>query len=232
VTPTRSGTIPYDAPRRLCDQAKIQATSAFGGGIDKTLNDLQSYGTTALTSGISFGISHIPIVGPMLAKAFDLASGKGITKAYEELRANAKSREERISYSLFLLERSVASTIRQAYNTVHDYDGKAGIGDVDCKDCQAAYREAWSNYLAQDCVDDIKKGVDMLEELVADLKTEVNILKGRVDTRVTSLPGRIDSFRDNHKKARCMGTQACYFIAPSGSVKVPSPFGSIRNEDL
>jgi hypothetical protein len=227
-----TGMIPHDAPRRLCDKAKIDATSLAGGGLEKMFNDLQSYGTTAVSSGVSFGISHIPIVGPMLAKAFELASAKGITKVYEELRANAKSREERISYSLFLLERSVAADMRQSYNTLHYYDGKAGVGEVTCKNCQDAFREARATYLAQDCVEDLQKGCDLLEELVKDLKAEISILKGRADQRVSALPGRIENFRDNHKKSTCIGTQACYWVGPPGIKKMPNVQSYITDDDL
>jgi hypothetical protein len=212
-------------------KAKEDATSFFGGGIEKTINDLQSYGATLGVSGASFLLSHIPFVGTEIAMAFDLASKKGINKAYELLREKATSREKRIIYTLFLLERSVSATLRQAYNTVKDYDAKASR-DFPCDDCQDAYREARSSYLAQDCVDDMVAGCKMLEELVADLKAEIGILKGKTDSRVSLLASRIDEFRGNHKKSTCMGLNRCYFLTPPGRVTVPTVGSHIKNDDL
>src|SRR4029077_12938607 len=120
--------------------AKFQADSTLGGGLEKKLNDLQSYGTTAATSSVSFGISHVPVVGPVLAKAFDLASSAGIDKLYEKLLAESKTPEQRMINSLFLLERSLSASIRQAYNTLTLYTSKATLVEQKCDDCQDAFK--------------------------------------------------------------------------------------------
>jgi hypothetical protein len=218
--------IPSTATTEIIQKAKIEATASSGGGISKKINDLQSYGTMGGTAVVSFAISHIPLLGPALAKAFDIGAGMGIDAIYATLLENSKSREERIVNSLFLLERSLAASMRQAWNTVHDYDKKAGVkAEVECDDCQDAFKEARYAALAQDCVEDIEAGCLALEQLVKDLKADVSILKGKVDQRVTRMVSRIDNFRDNHPDRACMGTQRCYWM-PMPGTRGSTPFGS------
>jgi hypothetical protein len=219
--------IPSTATPQLIQQARIEALAVVGGGLEKKFNDLQSYGTTAGTSGASFLISHIPIVGPVLAKAFDIAASIGINKLYEKLLSEATTREQRITYCLFLLERSLSASIRQAYNTMNFYNSRAQLGEVECKDCQDAFREAKIAYLAQDCMGDLEAACKILGKLKEDLEAETSQLKMKVDSRVNNLVSRIDNFRDNHKQSTCIGTQRCYWIPGPGTV-----FSSVRNEDL
>ena len=214
--------------REIVSLAKQDALSVVGGGLEKKLNDLQSYGTTALSSGASFGISHIPLLGPALAKAFDLGAGAGLDKLYEYMLDNSTTREARITNALFFLERSLAASLRQSYNTLQAYDAKAGVStEKDCADCQEAFKEAKYACLAQDCVIDLEKGCTILAQLLKDLQTEVSLLKGRTDQRVTNLVSRIDNFRDNHPNRTCIGTRKCYWIKGVGT-----PFSAITDQDL
>jgi hypothetical protein len=214
--------------REIISLAKQDATSALGGGLEKKLNDLQSYGATAVSSGVSLGISHIPLLGPGLAKAFDLGAGAGLDKLYEYMLDNSTTRDARITNALFFLERSLAASLRQSYNTLELYDGKAGVSvEKECGDCQDAFKEARYACLAQDCVGDLEKGCKILEQLLKDLQTEVSLMKGRADQRVTNLVSRIDNFRDNHPDRTCIGTRKCYWIKGPGT-----PFSAITDRDL
>lgn len=214
--------------RDIISLAKQDATSTVGGALEKKLNDLQSYGTTALSGGVSFGISHIPIVGPVLAKAFELGSGAGLDKLYEYMLDNSTTRQDRITNALFFLERSLAASLRQSYNTLQAYDAKAGVSvEKECDDCQEAFSEAKYACLAQDCVGDLEKGCKILEQLLKDLQTEVSLLKGRADQRVTNLVSRIDNFRDNHPDRTCVGTRKCYWVKGA-----PTTFSAIGNDRL
>jgi hypothetical protein len=221
--------IPENATRILIQAAQAQALSITGGGFEKKLNDLQSYGTTAATSAATFAISHIPLAGPVVAQLVKLASDAGIDKAYEKLLADSKTPAERINNSLFLLERSLIASIRQAYNTLTLYTSKAERAEQECKDCQDAAREAKSAFVAKDCVDDLKGGCKVLEQLAKDLQFEMGVIKGKVDERVNNLASRIDNFRENHKNDFCMGPQKCYWQKPpptpkfAGTKKPPIP---------
>lgn len=213
---------------KISRQAKAQAESSAGGGFEQKLNDLQSYGTSAGAGTASFLISHIPVVGPLLAKGFDLASSAGIAALYEKWLKEASTREERISYALFFLEKALAASLRQAYNTVHGYHTKASVEfAVECKDCQDAFRVAYADHLSVKCLVEIEAGCKILEQLVKDLRHEATELKGSADARVTRHNNRYDTFRDNHPQRACLGPQTCYWRPGP-----PTPFSTVTNEQL
>lgn len=220
--------ISSQATQSIIKKAKEEANSTVGGGIQKKLNDLQSYGTSLGTGGVSFLISHIPIVGPVLAKAFQLSSDIGISKLYEKLLSESHTPAERIGNSLFLLECSLSASIRQAYNTLAAFNQKVMFRLThECKDCQDAFQEANAAYLAGSCVEDLEAACSILEQLLKDLRSETMNFKNRVNNRIVSLPSAIDDFRDNHPGRVCIGAQACYWKKGPGT-----PFSSIGDKDL
>jgi hypothetical protein len=218
--------IDSDANRKISVQAKTQAESTLGGGLERLLNDMQSYGDTVGKGALTFAIQHIPFVGPSLAKGFDLAASKGISAIYKKLLKEAKTPEQRISYALFSLEKSLASTLRQAFNTVATYDASVGEDRSDCKDCQAAFKAAYEDHLALACTKEIEDGCKILKTLARDLEVSTRRLKHSAETRVKDHDHRYDNFRENHPDKRCMGLQACYWHMGQ------SVFGSITNDML
>jgi hypothetical protein len=219
--------IPSTDTRKLIQKAQLTARSILGGGFKKKLNDLESYKSTGAVSGGGFLVQHIPVFGPSLGKAYETAANAGINKLYEKWLAESKTPKQRLTNSLFVLERYLCASIRQAYNTLADYIDKASPGvSVRCNDCQDAFKEATAAYLAQDCVDDLKKALAIVDQLAKDLRTEIDEAGFAVNQIVSKLDRRIDNFRGNHpdKSCRPPGVQECYWI-PGPQI---TPFSSFR----
>ena len=220
--------IPHTATKTIADLAKLDAASTAGGGVEKKLNDMQSYMTSAGMGAVSFALAHIPIVGPGIAKAFELASGVGIGKLYEKLLSDSADRKERIRNGLFLMETSLSAAARQAYNTMVVYQEKIGmVPEDDCEDCQEAFKAARGVHLAAVCIEEIEAAAQVIAKLAEDLAAEAMRLKAQSDIRVNNVQSRIENFRDNHPNKKCLGTRRCYFVPGAGTV-----FGSIGNDDL
>jgi hypothetical protein len=215
--------IPSTATRKLMQDAKIEARSLIGG-LQKKLNDLEKYKTTGAQSGASFIIQHFPVVGPTLSKMFQASTDIAIDKVYQTYLENSKTPKERVSNSLFVLERYLCATIRQTYNTVADYISTSNAQEVACKNCQDAFAEAKAAYLAQECVDDLKKAFAVVEQLAKDLEAEIGEARLEVNKRVGRLDFRIDNFRTKHPEAKCAGLRKCHW-EPGPQL---SPFTSFR----
>jgi hypothetical protein len=215
--------IPSDATFKIMALAKERAAATEAGGLEKKLNDMTSYGQTAGTSAASFALSHVPFVGPVLAKAFDLAASYGISELYKKLTDESTSNKDRITNTLHLLERSLAASTRQAYNTA---DVCAGKPTRECKDCQDAYREAYSVALLNESINELDAAQNILTVLADALTNERSRLRALAQRRENSLRSDIDDFREEHKNSSCIGMNRCYWI------NIPSPFKVIGNDQL
>ena len=215
--------VPSIATFTIIQKATGQAKAAEGGGLEKKLNDMRGYAQLAGTSGASFALSHIPLVGPILAKAFDLAASFGISELYKKLTKESTSNQERIINSLHLMENALAKSMRQAYHTADFYANK---DKLDCKDCQDAFRESYAVGLLADCVTELDAAQEILDLLSTALIAERSRLKALSQRRSDNLRNDIDNFREEHKNGSCMGTQTCY------RVNVPSVFNRMQNSDL
>jgi hypothetical protein len=206
--------VPSSATPRLIEQAKLAARSLLGGGWQKKLNDLESYKSSGLKSGVSYGLSHVFIIGPTLAEAFKLAYGFGVEKLYQTWRANSKTSRERITNTTFVMELGLCSLMRQALNTIVEYLAATDPDKVKCTNCQDAFKEAKAACLAQDCIDDLKKALEIFHRLTVDLEKEIGEAAFEVNKRARDLQGRIDNFRDNHPDKACRppGVHACYWL--------------------
>lgn len=215
--------IPSTATFEILQKAKDQAKATEGGGLEKKLNDMRNYAQLAGTGGASFALSHIPLVGPLVAKAFELAASFGISELYKKLTEESNTNQQRIINSLHLMENALAKSMRQAYNTADFYASKA---TRDCKDCQDAFHEAYAVGLLSDCVDELDAAQEILDVLAKALTAERSRLRALSQQREANIRSEIDGFREEHKNKPCLGPYRCYWI------NVPSPYSSIKNEDL
>lgn len=210
--------ISSQANQTISRRAKAQAESSFGGGIEKMTHDMESYGASVGTGGVSFLISHIPVVGPILAKGFDLAASKGLKELYKKLLAESKTPEQRISNALFLLENGLAASLRQGFNTAVTYDASPAALSPDPKDCGEAFKVAYQDYLALSCVEEIEAGCAILKQLAEDLEAKTWELKRTAVQRVSDHEFRYDSFRDNHPDRPRKSLQHCYWQRGPGTM--------------
>lgn len=224
-----------DAPRQIMELAKKKAESTVDGGLQKKLNDLTSYGTTAGIGGLAFAISHIPLAGPVLSKIVSTGASMGATQVFKHLQEVSPNRADWIRNTLFVLERSACASIRQAYNTYSILSHKLLIRLPLKKDCQEAYDEAFAAYLAQSCVEELEEASKVLEKLANDLRIEAAQFRAQVQLRMSRLPADVDAIRSGHPRKICMGLNKCYWqdghLARVQGHRV-TPFSSIGNDDL
>ena len=218
--------IDSSANNEISRVAKSQANSIANGGFEKMLNDMESYGVSAVSSAVSFGVSHIPVVGPTIAFGLEKAATAGMSAARRKALENASTKEERTKHALFLLELGLAGDLRKLANTIASVNDRASLF-TDPQDCQEAFRLAYRDHLAINCMDELDDGVALLEQLAKDLKAIAQELRARAAARVNNHRFEYDVFRDNHKTGKCMGTQRCYWTQGPGT-----PFSAITKDML
>jgi hypothetical protein len=209
--------VPKFATLRIIEEAGYAARAFWRGGLQKKLHDLEKYKKTGVASGVSYGLSKIPFVGTEVSKGFELLTETHFDSVYRQLLESSTTAKERINNCLFVLERYLSASMRQAYNTalfyIKEVDWK---GELECKDCQDAFKAAMAACVAQSCIDDLKRDVEIIKRLAQDLENEIREAALEVSARGGShLEERIDNFRGNHPSKPCRppGVEKCYWSA-------------------
>lgn len=216
--------IDIQATFKIMAYAKERAEAPEGGGLAKKLNDFKSYGQTAGASALSFAVSHIPVLGPSLAAVADLAVSYGISKLYQKFTIESVTDKEKVTNTLFLLERSLATSMRQAYNTANDCSDKPPRHSTNCQD---AHQEAYAVALLNESINELEASHKFLMTLSDSLTAEVSRLRAIARQKELKVRNNIDDLEELHKEEKCGGLNKCYWIKG-----IPSPFDSIRDNKL
>lgn len=227
---------------RKIDQIAQSAAHSTDGDVERMLHDMEKYGVEGVSSGISFGIAHIPFVGPALAKGYDLGAAAGIARFYKSKLAEANTREERIQYATSYLERSLAGDIRKCYNTLASFREmlKSVLG-APPNDCQEAHEKAYRTHLADACVEDLREWAAILAKLAEDMEGVANGYTPTISQKKLQVDDELGGLYVRHPPHKCNGTRKCYWVPDpvpvqgtqvSHNVRVPYVGSNITNEDL
>ncbi|MDX1546459.1 MAG: hypothetical protein R3247_05705 [Rhodothermales bacterium] len=217
-------------PAKIDQRAKTDAIEG-SGTTERMLNDMTKYATEGVSGGLSFAISHIPLLGPVLAKGYDLSSAAALAAFYKKKLSEAATREDRIQYATSYLEASLAGDMRKAYNTLVHYDAAlTTFLDAPPNDCQEAHKKLYMTHLADACVTDFREWSQILKTLADDLESLANEFTPRITMKKSKVEYDLGDLRHRHPSRKCHGLQRCYWVPdpiPVQGAQVPTRGGSV-----
>jgi hypothetical protein len=198
----------------IMGRARQEASETIRRWIDLEVADWRSEGGKGLKELAGFGISHIPLVGPILGQVWSKGAKAAKKKYLEHQIAQMLSRSEaRTIAQLSLLEVSRCAETRAAYLWVMEYMERDQRRPAPWPaDCQQAYEAALDHYVGERCIAELTETMRTLDVLIEDMRFYVDAYARYNQAQIVSLTTTIsDKVAQGHPEGMCMGRQHCYW---------------------